>query len=864
MNHTHDDPRVTAYVFGELPSDQMAAFERELEGSAELKQEVAAIRDALAALRSEFESRSTDVSQAHRRAVEHAIEQRALHQVTPVAPATSQRHDRIAKRGAILSLLAASVLLAAGLTYPYWRSQSASELSMNEPSGAKSSRDFGSAATTQPSEVDEQAVTWFERIDQESSVKELARSRTALAASQEAESESLGGGPAQLKDLFGTDAKTPSADESTVASTPAPFGATQYDIADGFADHARADRSRIESMRSNQLEAKDPSAASITESRAALPGYAAGPNQRRARGLAHPGQVGDGNADIGFDSLQLDDSAAIELHADDYTMEMAPAFANAAPTVDALEANTSGGYAKALPAESFGFAPQSSPVSGLEATRDMMEMDDAMEMGMGMGGMMGMDVAGGDRYARIEDNPFVKVSQAPLSTFSIDVDTASYSKIRSLLRNNTLPRPDAVRIEELLNYFDYDYPGPTDSHPFAASMEIAQCPWNQDHRLARIGIQAREIETQRPSSNLVFLLDVSGSMDEPDKLPLVVEGMKLLTDQLTENDKVAIVVYAGAAGVVLDATRGDKKQVITAALERLRAGGSTNGGEGIVLAYQIARDHFITGGTNRVILCSDGDFNVGVTGTDELVRIAKENAGSNIFLSVLGFGNGNLNDEMMETLSNDGNGNYAFIDSKREAEKVFVEELGGTLVTVAKDVKIQIEFNPKKVAAYRLIGYENRILEAEDFNDDSKDAGEIGAGHTVTALYELIPAGSTPEFAPLDSLRYQIPNRPSEFADSDEALTLKLRYKQPEGDTSTLMEVPVVDDGKSFVQCDRDFQFAAAVAGFGMLLRNSPHRGNVTFEDVQAIASESAKGDDFGYRTEFVELVKQARVLRGQ
>ena len=471
--------------------------------------------------------------------------------------------------------------------------------------------------------------------------------------------------------------------------------------------------------------------------------------------------------------------------------------------------------------------------------------------------------ASGDRFAPIEDNPFVRVDRSPLSTFSIDVDTASYAKVRSLLTQSILPRPEAVRIEELLNYFDYDYPAPNDDHPFAASMEIAACPWNANHRLARVGIKGREIEVDRPSSNLVFLLDVSGSMDEPNKLPLVIEGMKMMTDQLTENDKVSIVVYAGAAGLVLDATRGDKKRRIGLALDRLKAGGSTNGGQGIMLAYELARDNFIVGGTNRVILCSDGDFNVGVTGTDQLVKIAAENAKSNIFLSVLGFGTGNHNDAMMEQISNRGNGNYAFIDSKAEAKKVLVEELGGTLVTIAKDVKIQIEFNPKHVASYRLIGYENRVLSARDFNNDKKDAGEIGAGHTVTALYEIVPADEDGKGSPSDGLRYQEGQRLSQQAESGELLVLKLRYKQPDGDTSTLIEVPAVDSGKRFSQTDRDFKFAAAVAAFGMLLRESPHCGDANLAKVARIAREGAKGDDFGYRTEFVSLVEKAEQLRG-
>lgn len=481
-------------------------------------------------------------------------------------------------------------------------------------------------------------------------------------------------------------------------------------------------------------------------------------------------------------------------------------------------------------------------------------------MGMGIGG-------GGDRFEPIVDNEFLHVSRSPLSTFSIDVDTASYAKVRSMLQRHSLPSPDSVRIEEMLNYFHYDYPTPTDDHPFSASMEIASCPWNPEHRLARIGIKSREIETDRPSSNLVFLLDVSGSMDEPNKLPLVVDGMKMLTEQLSANDKVAIVVYAGAAGLVLESTRGDKKQAIMSALDRLKAGGSTNGGQGIALAYDVARDNFVVGGTNRVILCSDGDFNMGVTGTDALVALAKENAKSNVFLSILGFGSGNHNDSMMEQVSNDANGNYAFIDNAAEARKVLIEELGETLVTIAKDVKIQVEFNPMEVESYRLIGYENRILDDEDFNNDLVDAGEIGAGHTVTALYEVVPAakaGKTTASPKVDPLRYQEPARLSQAAEGGEMLALKLRYKEPEGLTSTLIQFPVSDTGKSFRETDRDFKFAASVAAFGMLLRHSPYAGTASMERVLTMAREGAVGDDYGYRTEFLAMVERAGQLTGR
>ncbi|MFP6604839.1 MAG: VWA domain-containing protein [Pirellulaceae bacterium] len=473
----------------------------------------------------------------------------------------------------------------------------------------------------------------------------------------------------------------------------------------------------------------------------------------------------------------------------------------------------------------------------------------------------------GDRYDRIYENRFLRVSNNPLSTFSIDVDTASYSKVRMYLQQHRmLPRPDAVRIEELLNYFNYKYEPPTNDQPFAARVEVAQCPWAPKHRLARIGIKGREIErTNRPFSNLVFLLDVSGSMSSANKLPLLKRGMKMLVDQLGENDRVAIVVYAGAAGLVLDSTSADHKDVILGALDRLRAGGSTNGGDGIQLAYRVALDHFIKGGVNRVILCTDGDFNVGTTGTGSLVRLAEANAKTGTFLTVLGFGMGNHNDAMMEQISNKGNGNYAFIDTEKEAHKVLVEQISSTLVTIAKDVKIQIEFNPQKVAAFRLIGYENRILAAEDFNDDKKDAGEIGAGHTVTALYEIIPVGvESDALGDVDKLKYQKKTKPSNTANNGELLTIKLRYKQPDGDTSTLLKFPVKDTGKRFGEADQDFRFAAAVAQFGMLLRDSQFKGDSTYAALREIATEAAANDDSGYRQEFLELVKIAHELSGQ
>lgn len=499
---------------------------------------------------------------------------------------------------------------------------------------------------------------------------------------------------------------------------------------------------------------------------------------------------------------------------------------------------------------------------------------------------------GGDQYARIIENPFRAISAANtdnrLSTFSIDVDTASYANVRQfLMASSTLPPPDAVRIEELVNYFDYDYSAPTGDVPFAQNVEVAACPWAPEHRLVRIGIKGREMERrQRPKSNLVFLIDVSGSMDEPNKLPLLLEGMKMLTRELGENDRVAIVVYASQEGLALASTRGDKQQEILDALAHLSAGGSTAGGAGIVLAYKTAEENFIKDGVNRVILCTDGDFNVGVTSPADLQRLAEDKAkNTGVFLTVLGFGRGNLNDAMMEAVADHGNGNYHYVDNQREARKVLVEEMTGTLVTIAKDVKIQVEFNPAQVAGYRLIGYENRVLAAEDFNDDKKDAGEIGAGHTVTALYEVVPAGKSVDATKVDELKYSPPPATGEAASAagsatddvanratpptppstNELLTLKIRYKQPTGDTSEKLEFPIADNAQAFGAASQDFQFAASVASFGMILRNSEFKGDASLAGVAEIAESASRNrDPHGYRKEFVAMVRRARELSGQ
>lgn len=470
-----------------------------------------------------------------------------------------------------------------------------------------------------------------------------------------------------------------------------------------------------------------------------------------------------------------------------------------------------------------------------------------------------------EEYDMINENPFRRVVDHPLSTFSIDVDTASYANIRRMLNQGILPPADAVRIEEMINYFSYDYAEPDGEHPFAAHLAITESPWTDGHQLVRIGIKGKEIaqETRAPI-NLVFLLDVSGSMNQPNKLPLVKRALKMLVRNLDERDRVAIVVYAGASGLVLPPTACDDDQAILDALERLQAGGSTNGGAGIELAYATALEHFATNGINRVILCTDGDFNVGTVQTGDLVRMVEQKAKDGIFLSVLGFGMGNYKDATLEQLANKGNGNYAYIDTFNEARKVLVDQLTGTLITIAKDVKIQIEFNPACVAGYRLIGYENRMLNKEDFNDDTKDAGEIGAGHTVTALYELIPAdhpiGDTPA---VDDLRYQSVTK-TEAQLADEIMTVKIRYKKPNGNTSTRLTFPLSGEPQAFQKVSDDFRFASAVAAFGMLLRDSEHKGTSSFDQILAIAESALGKDDFGYRREFMELVRNAKALKGE
>jgi len=471
--------------------------------------------------------------------------------------------------------------------------------------------------------------------------------------------------------------------------------------------------------------------------------------------------------------------------------------------------------------------------------------------------------AGDESYAHVAENPFKRVTDDALSTFSIDVDTASYSNIRRFLEDGSLPPVDAVRIEEMINYFAYGYAEPTGPTPFAVQTEVASCPWNRDARIVQIGIKGKSIAPAAvPPRNLVFLLDVSGSMESPDKLPLLKRSLALLVNDMRPEDSVAIVVYAGASGVVLPPTRGNERDTIVAALDRLSAGGSTNGRAGIELAYALAQQNFRKDGINRVILATDGDFNVGTTSQGALEQLITQKRDSGVFLSVFGFGTGNVKDSTMEMLADKGNGNYAYIDGMQEARKVLVEEAGGTLVTIAKDVKIQVEWNPARVGAYRLIGYENRMLAHSDFNNDLKDAGEIGAGHTVTALYEILPPGAEGATPDVDALKYQKPVTVTTA--SDELMHVKLRYKAPTGDTSELISFPVPDSEQPIDAASSDLRFASAVALFGMKLRNSEFAKQYDFNAVHRLAETALGSDPNGHRRAMLGLVERAATLAGE
>jgi Ca-activated chloride channel family protein len=538
---------------------------------------------------------------------------------------------------------------------------------------------------------------------------------------------------------------------------------------------------------------------------------------------------------------------------------------SSAPTASPLDLAAAPGKSGQMPEEMRRNEPAPAPPAVRHATpsskRTSAGRGRAANQVQSIGGVRPAPELDTEAYAAVEESGFVDAQANPLSTFSIDVDTASYSNVRRFLSQGQLPPAGAVRIEELINYFPFDYAEPTGDVPFSVTTEVSVAPWNSAHRLLHVGVQGKRMQRgASPAKNLVFLLDVSGSMESPDKLPLLARSLATLTETLTERDHVAIVVYAGASGLVLPPTAGDQRAQILTALDRLTAGGGTNGADGIELAYAVAESMARPDSINRVILATDGDFNVGVTSQSELLRLIEAKRQTGVFLSVLGFGMGNYKDSTLELLADKGNGNYAYIDSLAEARKVLVQESGATLWTLAEDVKLQLELNPAEVGAYRLIGYENRRLAARDFNDDGKDAGELGAGHSVTALYELVPPGVPIATGSVDALRYQTPARVI-GRPAGELCTLKLRYKAPHATRSRLLEQPVHDSVQPLAQTSPSFRFSAAVAIFGMTLRQSPARGSSSFALARELADGALESDPHGYRREFLSLVETARGL---
>lgn len=807
MNFDLSDPRLTAYVVGELDDAERAEVERLLAESPEARRAVAELRDTVALVRDEL-AREPLPQPLPSAPLPDALSPPTLNPQTVIPHAMGQGHA--ARIVAWLAFGGVAAALAVALLLP--AVQRAREA--GRPSMAR--RD---ASTSSPAS----APTSADVVDfTDTPVKQHSRG--------DVNGDSLQGAAGKDGRAVGSGA-SPRSDDAALLSTVEAKNKLRLPV----------ERSKTHAGR-------------ISPSRALGEKGASGGQPSKTRD--------ESRRDLADDLSSRTDKKKVAAEAQRAQSPAGPIvgkplFQSAAETSPAQRAADSAPLASTAPNEP---AAEGDLAARLEVVKEVEEQLRQVPQ-------LQESLFNTEGYDHVEDNPFRQVSDDPRSTFSIDVDTASYANVRRFMtQNRVLPPRSAVRIEELVNYFRYDYPQPEGKVPFSVHTEVAGCPWNAEHRLVKVGLKGREVaKAARPKSNLVFLIDVSGSMNEPNKLPLVKAAMKLLVGQLTENDKVALVVYAGSSGLVLPSTGGDKQAVLLEALDRLEAGGSTNGGQGIQLAYYTALQNFVPGGANRVILATDGDFNVGVTDRGELVKLIEQHARSGVFLTTLGFGMGNLKDNTLEQLADKGNGKYAYIDDLREAQKELVEELSGTLVTIAKDVKLQIEFNPATVAAFRLIGYENRVLQHEDFNDDSKDAGEIGAGHTVTALYEIVPVGQAPKVGTTpqtEPLKYQQKSVLTERAASGELLTLSLRYKEPEAQTSQKLEFTAKDAGNRYAQASADFKFASAVALFGMLLRESPHKGSGTWDGVIELAQEGRGSDHDGRRAELIELARQAKTLQ--
>jgi Ca-activated chloride channel homolog len=866
MTFDPDDPRLTAYALGELDPSEHAAIETMMDECAECRQAVEEIRKTVALLsqqlKEEKETHFQPVGLNHQVVSENFGSGRAaiLEQYPLTHP--KRRIPRFA-----LGTLAALLLIALTISFrlsvpnaqkpvPHYANPN-TDLVLSGPSAPAlpnqgrtltelRTRDFGSGISAPKQPVGGGgAAAEPEGLMVADNRASRGMSGGAMGGGMTGEAQ-LGGQRVAVKAKKGanflfTDGsvhfRKESRDESAYSNNlPMPGGSPAGNV--DQAERTLDDLSRSQVPRLASASAAKPSSAHVTS----LADEESRSRRLSSASAAEPSSAlrssKDGSVDAALDSLAEKSPVRLGEGERELALEVskvpAPAVtadkqAQASPAAPAEQGQA--------PAATFQVEPPAPPVQR-EAQVDA------------------------EAYAAIVDNPFQQVSLDRQSTFSIDVDTASYSNVRRFLVQNSLPPKDAVRIEEMLNYFPYHDAPPSSASedPFAVHVEVAGCPWNAQHRLARIGIAAKPIDqSNRPASNLVFLVDVSGSMNADNKLPLVQWGLQRLVEQLGENDRVALVVYAGAAGLVLPSTSCQNKAEILSAIEQLQSGGSTNGGAGIQLAYDIAVKNFIKNGTNRVIMATDGEFNVGLIPRPELIRLIEAKAKSGVFLSVLGFGMGNIKDATLEQIADKGNGHYAYIDAPREAYKVLVQEMGSTLVNVAKDVKIQVEFNAAKVAQFRLIGYENRIMAHKDFNDDTKDAGEIGAGHHVTALYELVPPNPAAGVTVLAAQARK--NAVADPSYKSESLILRLRYKKPNQDASRLIEQKVVDTNVDYSHASNDLKFATAVAGFGMMLRGSNYKGSLTYAGVMELAQPTLADDPSGYRREFRDLVNKVRTL---
>lgn len=852
MSHMNDDPRLTAYALGDLDDAERAELEREIEDSPELQSEVEAIRNTAASLSAAFASE----------AVPQFAELSALElsAVTPSSPLTTSRPRRLLSLKVLA--LAASLAVAVILWYvPHaarerTRQAARSHLKQLGISSHAYHDTFGDAVLRYSLQDRNGSASTLEDLYHQSGAATAPaatpiddKKDASLSASPPFETKTrsvnriVGGDATPHSEATPPSAQSP---QDKLDSTTTPVFSGEFLIIAGGSAAPAVGKQLGQDVEKAEWQYQSggvaaPNMGGQTPGEPAQSLYSPAPPTP----LAPRGGMGMGNGGGQFGTQSLDGvNGSINSQGDN------PWDADVSIALSGLSSVPVGEEPPIV------YPPAEVWSRLTERRRERQELS-----------------PGTEDYNTIIENPFRRVTDEPLSTFSIDVDTASYANMRRFLDQNTLPPRAAVRIEELVNYFPYDYAQPTGEDPFAVHVEVAGCPWNPRHRLARVALKGREIDAdRRPPSNLVFLVDVSGSMRPDNKLPLVKQGLRMLVARLREDDRVAIVTYAGNSGVALASTGGEQRSIILEAIDRLESGGSTNGASGIELAYALAVGHFVRGGTNRVILATDGDFNVGVTDRGQLTRLIEEKARSGVFLSVLGFGMGNLKDSTLETLADKGNGQYAYIDGEREAHKVLVEELSGTLVTIAKDVKLQVEFNPAQVAGFRLLGYENRVLAHQDFNNDQKDAGDIGAGHTVTAFYEIVPVGVAGEkVGPTgEPLKYQaVPQseRKSERPDGDvspELLTVKLRYKQPDGVTSKLLEVPVTDGGNPLTNASGEFRFAASVVQFGLLLRDSSFRCNANLGSVLTEAQATVGEDPEGHRREFVRLVRQTCQITGQ